>query len=240
MKNKVIAVVVIILIAAGGVYFLKNRRKILPQPVPDTSYTPTVPDVVKADSVLLNVPFTSQAPLGNWSDPRQEEGCEEASLLMAWSWLNNKAIVPADAEKTIDDMSDFETAHYGNYNDLDATDTAKLMADYYHYTKAVVKTNITMEDIKKELSAGHLVLVPANGQKLGNPHYKAPGPLTHFLVVIGFNDATGRVTTNDSGTQFGKGYQYSYNTFYNALVDYPSGKNESQAGRPKSMIVITK
>ena len=33
--------------------------------------------------VLLNVPFTSQAPFGEWSDPRHQDGCEEAAALMA-------------------------------------------------------------------------------------------------------------------------------------------------------------
>jgi hypothetical protein len=34
----------------------------------------------KAKNILLNVPFTSQAPLGNWRNPRQER-CWCCSLL---------------------------------------------------------------------------------------------------------------------------------------------------------------
>lgn len=239
MRNKILIFLAIVLIAGGGGYALKHKLR-PPLPPPDTTYVPTVPDAVKSDYVLLNVPFTSQAPTGNWSDPRQEDGCEEASLLMAWLWINDKGITPSEAEKAIIDMSDFETAHYGNYNDLDAADTAKLMTDYYGYTKLEVKYNPSIEDIKNSLRAGKLVLVPANGQYLGNPHYKAPGPTTHMLVIKGFNDAKGQFITNDSGTQYGKSYVYAYQTLYKAMVDYPSGNHLSQEGRPKSMIVIEK
>jgi hypothetical protein len=159
---------------------------------------------------------------------------------MAWSWVNNTDLTPAVAEKAILDMSDFETAHYGNYLDLDAEDTAQLMKDYYHYEKVSVKSGITLDDIKAELRKGNLVLVPANGQKLGNPHYTAPGPYTHMLVVRGFDSSKHQITTNDSGTRYGEGYVYNEQIFFNALVNYPSGHHEDQTGRPKAMIVVEK
>jgi hypothetical protein len=237
-KNKIVILVAIILIAGGGVYALKKAKTT--RPVPDTTFVPTVPDTVKSDYALLNVPFTSQAPTGNWADPRQEDGCEEASILMAWLWTQNKTITPADAEQAIIDISDYETAHYGNYYDLDAQDTAKLMQDYYHYQKVSTKIDPTIDEIKNELRQGRLVLVPANGQKLGNPHYKQPGPLTHMLVIKGFDDAKSQFITNDSGTQYGKSYVYNYQVLFNAMVNYPSGQHEDQTGRPKAMIMVEK
>lgn len=248
MRNKILILATIILLAGGGVYALKNRIR-PPLPAPDTSYSPLTPDVVpdkipgaavKADYVLLNVPFTSQAPTGNWADPRQEDGCEEASILMSWLWTQNLGTTPAEAQKAITDISDYETVHYGNYYDLDAEDTAQLMRDYYGYQKVSVKINPTIEDIKDELRHGVLVLVPANGQKLGNPHFKTPGPLTHMLVIKGFDDAKGQFITNDPGTQYGKSYTYAYQTLYNAMVNYPSGRHEDQTGRPKAMILVEK
>ena len=251
MKNKYIIIILIIAgFTASYLFARKNpiaekvankiAETITPTPTPDTTFNPTVPDTVKASSVLLNVPFFSQAPTGNWSDPKQQDGCEEAAVLMAWAWIKNLSMTPTEAEKTIIAMADFETAHYGNYYDTNAADTAKFFTDYYDYTKLEVKSNITIDDIKNALRAGKLVLTPTNGQKLGNPHYTAPGPLTHFLVIKGFNDKTGLFTTNDSGTQYGKNYTYKYQTLFNALVDYPTGHHESQAGRPKAMIVVTK
>ncbi|MEJ0021109.1 MAG: C39 family peptidase [Candidatus Doudnabacteria bacterium] len=247
---KFFAIIIIIVAAFTAVYLLRSKTQLgqkvvdkitgTPPPPPDTSFNPTVPDAVQASYVKLNVPFTSQAPTGNWADPREEDGCEEASVLMAWSWIKDQPLNPTDALKTILDMSAFETAHYGNYDDTDAQDTAKFFTDYYGYTNLEVKIDPSIDDIKNELRAGKLVLAPANGQKLGNPHYTAPGPLTHFMVIKGFDDSKGIFITNDAGTQYGKDYTYKYQVLYDALVNYPSGHHESQAGRPKAMIVVTK
>jgi hypothetical protein len=241
MKNKIaLGIIVIAVAAAAAFYIYKPQTNYLTLPPSQNAYVPKAPDVVKPTRVLLNVPFTSQAPNGNWSDPRQEDGCEEASIYMAWLWIQGKSTSASEAEQAILDMSDFETKNYGNYNDLNAQDTAKLMQDYYGYKKLLVKIEPTLDDIFTELSNGHLVLVPTNGQRLGNPHYKQPGPTTHMLVVKGFDSVKQVFITNDPGTQFGNGYEYKYETLYNAIINYPSGDHEDQTGQPKAMIVVTK
>ncbi len=245
--NKLVGIVALILIAGGAAFLSKQTsfwhpRSQQTQPPADAKPDDAIPGAIKTEDskyILLDVPFTSQAPTGNWSDPRQQDGCEEAGLLMAWSWVNGvKTLVPTEAEKTIIDMVEFEQRTYGNYPDIDAAATAQLMKDYFHYDKLTVRYNVTIEDIKKELLAGHLVIVPANGQKLGNPNYTGAGPLTHNLVVRGFDEVKQQIITNDSGTRNGKNYVYSYTTIYNAMVDYPTGHHEDQTGRPKAMIVV--
>ena len=114
------------------------------------------------------------------------------------------------------------------------------MTDYYSYSKHEVKIDPSIDDIKNALRAGGVVLVPANGQKLNNPHYKQPGPITHMLLIKGFNDSKKQFITNDPGTKFGEGYAFDYETVFNAMVDYPSGNHDSQTGRPKAMITIKK
>jgi hypothetical protein len=191
--------------------------------------------------VLLSVPFIAQAPTANWDDPRQQDGCEEASLVMAYAWTQGKTSISAsDAEKTIIDMSEFEKKEYGNYLDLNAQDTAKLMKDYYGYTKTRVELDITIDDIKKELAAGNLVIVPANGKRLNNPNFSSGGPVTHMFVIKGYDEAKKQIITNDPGTRRGNGYAYSYTTIMNALVNYPSGYHEDQTGQPNAMIVVSK
>src|SRR4030042_6174940 len=37
-------------------------------------------------NVLLEALFTTQAPFGEWNDPRQQDACEEASVLIAYKW----------------------------------------------------------------------------------------------------------------------------------------------------------
>ncbi len=245
--QKQLALAAIVILAAGGAVYLKKRQTAAPAPYEqpaDAKPDKTIPDAVTTEDlkyILLNVPFTSQAPTGNWADPRQQDGCEEAGLLMAWSWVNGvTSLVPREAEKAIVDMVKFEEQNYGDVPDIDAATVVKLMKDYYHYDKISVKYDITIEDIKKELLAGHLVLVPANGQKLGNPNYTGAGPVTHDIVIKGFDENKKQFITNDSGTRNGKSYVYSYSTLYNAMVDYPTGHHESQVGRPKAMIVVTK
>ncbi len=244
MKNKYSKAgitALVILVAASAVIAIKYRGSPSVKPPADNAFVPSKSDFVAPERVLLNVPFTSQAPTGNWSDPRQEDGCEEASVLMAWLWLKNQAISKAEAEKTIIAMADFEQEHYGNYHDTGAADTAKFMKDYYDYDKFFISLNPSIADIKKQLSEGNVVLAPANGQKLGNPNYKQPGPLTHMLVIKGYDDSRGQFITNDPGTRNGEGYVYKYETLFNAMVDYPTGLTHgSQEGRPRSMIVIQK
>jgi len=194
-----------------------------------------------AAKALLSVPFVAQAPNANWDDPRQQDGCEEASLIMAYAWATGAtAINKNEAEKTIIAMSEFEKAEYGNYLDLNAQDTAKLMKDYFKYDKTRVQLSVTISDIKKELSAGNLVIVPANGKRLNNPNFTSGGPDTHMLVIKGYDDAKKQVITNDPGTRNGNGYMYSYTTIMNAMVNYPSGYHEDQTGQPNAMIVVMK
>lgn len=245
---KALGIAVLVIIAGGGAFALQKMNSsptyVPPAPPADAKPDETIPGAIKTEDskyILFDVPFTSQAPTGNWADPRQQDGCEEAGLLMAWSWVNGvTALVPKEAEQAIINMVKFEEQNYGDVPDIDAATVVKLMKDYYHYDKVSVKYDITVEDIKKELLAGHLVLVPANGQKLGNPNYTGEGPVTHNLVIKGFDENKKQFITNDSGTRNGKSYVYSYTTLYNAVVDYPTGYHGSQEGRPKAMIVVTK
>ena len=39
--------------------------------------------LARQPTLIPDVPFTPQAPLGNWEDERQQAGCEEAAALMA-------------------------------------------------------------------------------------------------------------------------------------------------------------
>jgi len=212
-----------------------------PPPVAEEENKPTEqePAPNQDSKVLLTVAFTSQAPTGNWDDERQQDGCEEASLLMAWNWINGKTSINAqEAEREIIAMSEYELEHYGNYYDINAQDTIKLMKDYYKYDKISYQLEVDAEDIKNALRSGKLVIVPANGKRLNNPNFSSGGPVTHMLVVKGFDDAKQQFITNDPGTRNGNGYIYSYSTLLNAMVNYPTGYHEDQTGQPNAMIVV--
>jgi hypothetical protein len=241
MKNKKSLLLVIILaLGAAGFFTYKNFHSKTGDTQNGPKYVPQARDSIDKQYTLINVPFTSQAPLGHWEDPRQQDGCEEASILMAWLWIKNKTMTPQEAEKAITDTSDFEQARYGNFHDFNAEDTQKLMKDYYGYTNTSVRINPSIDDMKSQLRQDKILLIPTNGQKLHNPHYQQPGPTTHMLVVKGFDESKQQFITNDPGTRSGESYIYNYQTVYGAMVDYPSGNHGPQEGRPKAMIIVSK
>lgn len=189
----------------------------------------------------LGVPFTSQAPLGNWKDQRQENGCEETAALMAIYWAKNKNIDINTIEEEIIDIADYQQEKYDNYIDTSSEDTViRIFNEYFKYYNVEVKYNIEIDDIINELKNGNLVLVPTNGQKLNNPFYTAPGPTHHELVIIGYDQENNEFITNDPGTRHGEGYRYKTEILFNAIYDYKTGNNETLEEIVKAMIVVRK
>lgn len=192
-------------------------------------------------AILLKVPFTSQAPDGQWEDQRFQDGCEEAAVLMAMKWVKGEALSRVEAKATILDMADWQLQSYGSFRDTNAQDTAeRLLRDYFSYTKYKVSKEVNVKNIVAQLRAGNLVLVPANGQKLNNPHYKTPGPERHMLVVRGYNPATDEFITNDAGTKMGEAYRYKTAVLLGAVIDYPTGNHEPIVEAKKAMIIVSK
>ncbi len=198
--------------------------------------TPDLPQ-----KVLHSVPFTSQAPFGEWSDPRQQDGCEEASILMAAKWVKGETIAsPQAAKDEILALSHKAEALFGAYADSSALDTFKLYKEYYKLTKGRVDNAPTIEKIKAELAKGNLVLVPADGRKLNNPNFSGGGPDRHFLVIVGYDQAKGTFITNDPGTRNGRSYSYTYGNLMESLHDYPTGNHLDTFKNDIAMIVIEK
>ena len=198
-------------------------------------------EIIEEKNVLLNVPFASQAPFGNWDDPRKQDGCEEAAVIMAMAWVNGEELGLEYIDSEINLISAYEEETIGNYHDASAFDVSEIIfKGYYKYDDIEVKYDIDKEDIKKELFKGNLVIVPANGQKLGNPNYTPPGPTTHSLVVIGYDIDLKEFITNDPGTRRGEKYRYNEDVLENALLDYPTGDHEEIKEEKTAMIIIKK
>jgi hypothetical protein len=191
----------------------------------------TTPDVSLPLERNLDIPFTSQAPHGDWSLPFKE-ACEEASLIMVHYYLQEKILNPDQATQEIQDMSNWQLDEYGDYIHSDTLRTAEIARKYYGYDNVEVITDITVQDIKNAIAEGYPVIVPAAGRKLGNPNFTAPGPIYHMLVVRGYT-ATGFIT-NDPGTRNGRNYFYTTDTLMNALADWTG---EDAIG-PKMGIII--
>lgn len=198
-----------------------------------------------AKSLDNKVVFIPQAPLKEWSDKRFQDGCEEASVLMAIKW--------AKAEKTkvnlktfreeIVKMSAWEEKTYKNYHDTSAADTAqRLLKEYSKFTKYEVKTISSSSELVTILEQGKIIIVPTNGQLLKNPNFTAPGPDRHMLVIKGYDYKKKEFITNDPGTKKGENYRYKEAVLLNAIADYKTGQHDSLDGyrRDKNIIIISK
>lgn len=205
---------------------------------------PTPTGVLSTDlpkKVLLEVPFTPQAPFGDWTDPRQQDGCEEASVVMAWKWVNGEELTRQQALEEITQMAEWEKDKYGSARDTSAEDTLhRLLREYYGYKGGRVEYGITIDKVKTELAAGNILIIPFDGQVLNNPNFQNGGPERHMLVVIGYDDVKKQIITNDPGTRLGQGFVYSYDNFEASFRDYETGDHELIQGRRTAMIVVEK
>jgi hypothetical protein len=196
----------------------------------------------EAQKVVQDVPFLSQAPSAQWDDPIFQDGCEEASLLMAYAWSSGEPLPSqAQAEQKIRELSALAEKKFGpGVYDTSAEDTAQIFREYFKSQAITVQYDIALEDIHQALNDNKLVIVPANGQKLGNPNFTQPGPEHHMLVVIGYDPETEEFITNDPGTRRGASYRYPRETLFAAIRDYPTGHHESSSEETKTLLIVSK
>lgn len=215
----------------------ENKEKVVVQE------SPSPEEVVLPKDIILEVPFVLQAPFANWDDPLFQDACEEAAILMAKGWLEGKKDFSKEQmEKGIREIARLEEKILGGHIDASASDTARVLKEYAGYEKVDVDGEAMLDEIKKEILAGKLVIVPTNGRKLKNPFYTSPGPVTHMIVVIGYDSAKKEFVTNDSGTKRGENYRYGEDVLFEAIRDYPTGNHYidaiDESNPKKTMIVV--
>lgn len=202
-----------------------------PTPLPSPSPILEIPKILN-----LKVPFTPQAPTANW-DELHNEACEEASIIMSYAYFSGMTDVvlkPEFVEEEITKLTEWEKNNFGYYLDINAEETMRVLNEIYGLNARVI-TNYSEEQIKRELIDNHLVLILANGQKLGNPNFRRPGPPYHMLVVKGW-DSNGFIT-NDPGTRKGLNYPYTFETLYNAGGDWSHSINGVDEGIKTAVVV---
>lgn len=220
------------------------RKPAVPEPVPYQSPTPTplptatasaTPRPTAPASVNLDIPFVSQAPHKIW-DAEHEDFCEEASVLMAASYIRgDRSVTDIDvAEAALQDIKSWEMKVFGYFESTTAAQTARILREHLDIEKVQVVLNPTETQIKAWVTQGRAVIVPAAGRQLGNPNFKSPGPLYHMLVIKGYT-ADGRFITNDPGTRKGADYIYDVQVIMNAMHDWNGGDVENGA---KVVIVV--
>lgn len=216
---------------AAGRHYLNSRVASPPpipgvtavraQPIPSATVGQgtVVPPTVLPDQILLQVPFTTQAPLGNWA--QHQESCEAANLTQVWLyWNHNQSVVidPHVADGYIHMIDGWKSQP-----DLNDTMLGQLAEQHWGYTYRLLPNDPQV--IAQQLSAGRPLLAEVRTHGLGNAHY--PGysshyeqtgwSVPHFVTIIGY-DSTG-VWLNDPGISWGRGYHITYAQLTHAIAD---------------------
>ena len=198
-------------------------------------------EALESSHYINNVLFLVQAPTANWKDEREQDGCEEASAVIVDSWYGGeKEITKDEALKRILDISSWFEENTSGFRDNSIEDVVKMFNDKLKINTVKILENPTLDDFKKAISENKLILVPTNGQLLGNPYFSGAGPERHMIVLRGYDDKSGEFITNDPGTKRGENYRYSYQTVMNANLAYPSGFHEKIDKIRKAVIVVSR
>ncbi|HTK04411.1 MAG TPA: C39 family peptidase [Candidatus Eisenbacteria bacterium] len=180
-------------------------------------------------SASINVPFTSQAPAGDWSEPWQN-ACEETSIYMVSSFYANEPIKREEAIARIKEILRVKKETLQVSKDESLETISKLIAELGLPWSTRIVYDPAPEDLKRELADGHPVIVPVYAPALGNPYYaKIDPPDYHVLVLTGYDDGEGVFIVNDPGTRSGQGLRFPYATFMAAIHDL--NPKDYKAGR---------
>jgi hypothetical protein len=183
--------------------------------------------------VNLKVPFTSQAPDGNWSEPWQN-ACEEASIVMINNFYTDQNLSREKAKEEILHAFRIKESRFGISLDENAERMVNVINLFYPW-EAYVVSNPSVEDIKKEIAYGRPIILPAYGSALKNPFFRSEQLDYHVLVISGYDDVTQEFITQDPGTRHGLDLRYSFDTIITAMHDFVPGRKNTKNG-PKVAI----
>lgn len=226
-KSKIRIVIGLVIIGILSFYsrvyikdlFFELKKIGLPAEIKYTDTIPSSGETDKSIAINLAVPFSPQAPYGDWSLPYLE-ACEETSALLVDSFYKGRELSPEIVKQEILQIVDWQNEKFGYYKDTTAEETAQILREYFNYQRVDVVYDFSLEDIRAQISSGHPIIVPVAGRLLNNPFYRQPGPIYHMMVVKGLSKE-GNFITNDVGTRRGHNYVYDANLFYNAIHDGP-------------------
>ncbi|KKQ28049.1 MAG: hypothetical protein US42_C0002G0004 [Candidatus Magasanikbacteria bacterium GW2011_GWC2_37_14] len=174
----------------------------------------------------IDVPFTSQAPAGNWSEP-WKNACEETSIYMVSSFYADDTIKRDEAIKHIKEILAAKNKEFQISKDESLEKISELIALLGLPWKTEIVVNPSLEDIKKQLVDNQPIIAPVFAPAL---HYTAGGPDYHVMVITGYDDSTNEFIVNDPALKNGKGIRFDYDVFMKEIHDlnqtnYKAGKN---------------
>ncbi len=191
------------------------------------------PPVNLPAAVSLPVPFTPQAPLGDWA--ARQHTCEEASLTMVDRYLkgdhSGALIDPQTANAEINQITQWKPAQ-----DLTTEQVGQVAQKYMGWAYKVL--DASRINMKNQLALGRPLIVGVRTHGLGNPnypgyanHFEQPGySVSHYLVVTGYDQSDSYIL-NDPGLTRGHGYHISYDQLMHAIDDLDQAYPSLNAGR---------
>lgn len=224
--------------------------------VPSTA-TPTAPPTPEPlrPITVLAVPYTGQAPTGNW-DAVHEDYCEAAAVLMVGYWYQKRyigsdvqTIPPGEAEQKMAEITRWERANFPGH-DLDLNQVASVASNFYNLDGQVVPVGPDDSDaIRRQIAAGKPVIIPVmtqllDGQKI-NPQYTyhrgAQGGygVYHVMVLIGYDVNTGEFYADDAGiVPQGKRVSYPWSRL-SAAIDAQTVSSDTAVRQGRLMLVLS-
>jgi len=188
----------------------------------------------------LDVPFTSQAPEGNWSEPWQN-ACEETSILMVDSFYEGEELNREEEKQRILEILQTKREEIKVSQDESLATISELINSLDLNWTTTIKRNPTVGELIEELANNRPVILPVLATKLPNPFYE--GVDYHVIVLVGYDQETGTFKVNDPGTQFGEDLSYDYDTLMNAIhdlntEDYEEGEKRVLFTQPKGPLTL--
>ncbi|MCB9802919.1 C39 family peptidase [Candidatus Nomurabacteria bacterium] len=196
-------------------------------------------EIIKEEKLIspqinLAVPFTSQAPLSDWSQPWQD-ACEEASFLMLDYYYQNKKLpLPAVVSDVLKEMVDWQISNWGDHHNLTITELKDYIEANFAYRVEIIE-DLDLAKIKNILNDGKPLIVPADGHLLANPYFSGNGPDYHMLVIKGYQD--NYLISNDPGTRYGADFIYQADHLLASIFDW--NQKELRASGPKRGLIIS-
>ncbi len=188
------------------------------------------------DKHLIETSFVPQAPEKNWDQPWQD-ACEEAALLTAYYYLENKTPSLSEVKNDLLSIINHQES-VGLSKDVNLAQLSKTANDHLNYQSHILD-NPTLDDIKKLIAQDIPVIVPASGKKLfkENRHFNSGGPYYHALTILGYDDNRQKFTVHDVGTQYGAYFNYSYTLLMDSIHDFPTSGHKEDIAQGQSRIM---
>lgn len=198
-----------------------------PSPTPQPTPIPA--------SLVIKVPFTSQAPLG-WNNsvhPEYEEWCEAAAIFMAGIYYRGDvrdAVPGPEADQRLRQIVAYERQAFPGVLDLPLDSMSKVGSAIYQLDASIEPAS--PDSVRQELAAGHPVILPVmtHGLPGGRPiaPFYSPGNVYHVILVKGYDIPKGLFYTNDAGFTQGANYAYTWDILSTAMDAQAAKMNQGR------------